>query len=283
MYQIIYNSTFSIFISGIISALLMLKLIEPKKSSVLMFIKTLKDFIKKPLFLSFTVAIVFTLLMNKYQLRLEQILEADFRTDYSRIFFAIEGNIVGIIQGLKNLPTTIFLTYMYVIIFPLLVWVSVIIYNHYEDTKMVKTVLYGFILNYILVLPFYVFFPINEAWYVNSEVTFLIPSIYPSFEETYRNFSGLNNCFPSLHTSLSLTMGFIAYHCNYKNLKRIIIPSSILITFSTLYLGIHWLLDVVGGIIYAYAITKVSLSMAEKSPLERLKELKYKKITQFSE
>jgi len=84
--------------------------------------------------------------------------------------------------------------------------------------------------------------------------------VYRSFEGEYRVFSGMNNCFPSLHTSLSLTMALLATLTPYKRLARVLQVSAGLIILSTLYLGIHWLTDVIGGVFTA--VVAVSLAMS---------------------
>ena len=149
---------------------------------------------------------------------------------------------------------------MYVFAFPAIIWVSLAYYNFKNDMKMMTALLFALFLNYLIAFPFYVFFPVNEVWSSSSQVRPLMHEVYRSFEGEYRVFSGMNNCFPSLHTSLSLTMALLATLTPYKRLARVLQVSAGLIILSTLYLGIHWLTDVIGGVFTA--VVAVSLAMS---------------------
>lgn len=195
---------------------------------------------------------------------LELVMENSFRFvtwDMTPYIHAIEGDFTAKLQNfLESKALTHVLTYMYVFAFPAIIWVSLAYYNFQNDSKMMTAVLFALLLNYLIAFPFYVFFPVNEAWYHSSQVRPLMHEVYRSFEGEYRVFSGMNNCFPSLHTSLSLTMALLATLTPYKRLARVLQVSAGLIILSTLYLGIHWLTDVIGGVFTA--VVAVSLAMS---------------------
>lgn len=181
--------------------------------------------------------------------------------DMTPYIHVLEGDFTAKLQlFLANKPLTQFLTYVYVFAFPAIIWVSLAYYNYQNDSRMMTAVLFALLLNYLIAFPFYVLFPVNEAWYHSSHVRPLFHEVYHNFETQYRNFSGMNNCFPSLHSSLSMTMALLATRSPYKRLARVMQVSAGLIIFATLYLGIHWLTDVTAGVVTA--LVAVSLAMS---------------------
>ncbi len=188
--------------------------------------------------------------------------------DITPYVHAIEGDFTANLQDLlENSLLTHLLTYIYVFAFPAMIWVSLVYYNYKNDSKMMTAVLFGILLNYLIAFPFYVFFPVNEAWYHSSQVRPLIHDAYRTFETSYRTFSGMNNSFPSLHTSISLTMAIMATFSPYKRLARVMQVSAGLIVLATLYLGIHWLTDVIGGVVTAGVAVSLALSWERAADL----------------
>ena len=118
-------------------------------------------------------------------------------------------------------------------------------------------------LNYFLALPFYVLFPVREAWHTGI-VQHLLLTCYPRFETTYRPMSGLDNCFPSLHTSVSFTFAFVAMRHKYVKLTRVLMVLSVLVLLSTLYLGVHWPIDAAGGLVLAAFASGYGFDLIEK-------------------
>lgn len=181
--------------------------------------------------------------------------------DMTPYVHALEGDFTARLQALlENRFLTQFLTYMYVFAFPAIIWVSLAYYNFKNDMKMMTALLFALFLNYLIAFPFYVFFPVNEVWTYSGQVRPLMHEVYRNFEAQYRVLSGINNCFPSLHTSLSLTMALLAGRTPYKRLARVMQVSAGLIILSTMYLGIHWFADVIGGVVTAAVAVSLAMS-----------------------
>ena len=190
------------------------------------------------------------LLINKLELKLEN--HFTHAGDYSYIFQKYEEQWLANFQLImKNGWLTEISTFFYIIIFVTLIAASFVLYFIQKDKHLFYTFIYAIGLNYLIAIPFYLFLPVNEVWFVHPQVTFLIPEVYPDFETQYRNVSGLNNCFPSLHNSISLTLLFLSYKTDNKAFKWFMTGSVGMIMFSTIYLGIHWLTDMAAGIFLA--------------------------------
>ncbi len=194
------------------------------------------------------------LFINKLELRYESTLTN--QQDYATLFYTYEASILANIQdALRHPLLTEITTFFYIIMFVTLIAVSLVSYLLKEDLRLFYTFIYAIGLNYIIAIPFYLFFPVNEAWYIHPQIDFLIPSVYTEFESQYRNISGLNNCFPSLHNSISLTLLLLSSRSSSRVFKSLFYVSVPIIMFSTIYLGIHWLSDMAAGI--ALAVTAV--------------------------
>jgi len=201
--------------------------------------------------------------VNKLELQLESTFANP--ADFSGLFFSYEHTILPVIQSTfrYHLLTEI-TTFFYIIMFVTLIAISLVTYLLNREWKLLYTFLYAIGLNYIIAIPFYLFFPINEAWVNHPDITFLIPAVYPGFESQYRNISGLNNCFPSLHNSISLTVLLISTRSGSLLFRSILYISVPIIMFSTIYLGIHWLTDMAAGILLAVIATWTARQITEK-------------------
>jgi membrane-associated phospholipid phosphatase len=102
--------------------------------------------------------------------------------------------------------------------------------------------------DYAISLPFFVFFPVPERWAYPDSGAILLSDLWaPELIEFFRPISGLDNCFPSFHVSLTVVMVALAflYRLRYRWSALWI---GLLITLSTSVLGIHWLTDIVAGL-----------------------------------
>ena len=212
------------------------------------------------------------LFVNKLELQLESTFTNP--VDFSGLFFSYEHTILPVIQSAFRFHLlTEITTFFYIIMFVTLIAISLVTYLLNEDWKLLYTFLYAIGLNYIIAIPFYLFFPINEAWVNHPDITFLIPAVYPGFESQYRNISGLNNCFPSLHNSISLTVLLISTRSSSLLFRSIVKVSVPIIMFSTIYLGIHWLTDMAAGILLAVIATWAARQITDKIILREKRKI----------
>lgn len=209
------------------------------------------------------------LLLNKLELFYEN--KYMTSTDKSGFFFRYEQDFLHSFQQMFHSPLLSELTtFFYVIMFTALLFASIFVYLEQKETQLIYAFFYGIAINYLIAIPFYLFLPINEVWVVHPGVHFLIPEVYPGFETQYRHMSGLNNCFPSLHNSISLTLLLISLKSSNRAFKLIMKISVPIIMFSTIYLGIHWVTDMFAGIVLAVFASKVSLFLSRVT-LKRVK------------
>lgn len=120
--------------------------------------------------------------------------------------------------------------------------------------KMMSYALSGHLLQFPLILPFYNLILLREVWFVNGQPDLL----GRKFADQNELLVNVMNCFPSMHTSISFAMLLLALREKDKLFKLIMVPYCASIIFSTLYLQIHWLIDVIAGMLFAYGVVKLA-------------------------
>lgn len=205
---------------------------------------------------------VVILFFNKIEITLENNMK--HHTDFTPSIYGLEGNFVAVFQKLfENGVLTSVLTFFYVVVFPAVMIASIGIYTFQRNFKLFYAVCYALMINYMIAIPFYLFFPVTEVHAFNPSVRFLMLDAFPTFENDYRPLSDLDNCFPSLHTSISVTMAMIALRSNNKFWKVFAPTSAVIIIFAIFYLGVHWLTDMAGGMVLGLLASRIALRISE--------------------
>jgi membrane-associated phospholipid phosphatase len=102
--------------------------------------------------------------------------------------------------------------------------------------------------DYVVSLPFFLMFPVPERWAWPDSGAILLSDLWaPGLIEFIRPFSGLDNCFPSFHVSLTTVVVGLSFTERLRY-RWVAFWLGLLIVLSTLVLGIHWLTDVVAGL-----------------------------------
>ena len=102
--------------------------------------------------------------------------------------------------------------------------------------------------DYLISLPFFLFFPVPERWaYPDSGAVLLSDLWAPELIDLFRPFSGLDNCFPSFHVSLTVVVVGLAFLYKLR-FRWCALWTGLLIILSTSVLGIHWLTDIAAGL-----------------------------------
>lgn len=221
-----------------------------------------RDMVTSPKYLLHFVVMMGILISNKAELWIERLFAE--RPDFTPFVARLDGRFVAFVQRTFYHPWLTFAAgYAYVVVFPVLIIASAGIYSYLKRTKLVFAICYALMFNYLLAIPFYLFFPVNEVWAFDPQVKFLLPDVFPSFETEYRPLSGLDNCFPSLHTSISVSMALIALKSDNVFWRRFAVLATASIVFAVFYLGIHWLFDMCGGILLGYFSAATALRLNE--------------------
>lgn len=213
-------------------------------------------------YLLFLVAMFAILALNKNELRLERWLKVPY--DLTPLVNGWEGDWPLWLQTTfqSDLLTSICTTF-YLVVFQSVMIASIGIYTFHNKRKLYYAFCVTMLLNYFIAVPFYLFVPVNEVWYAQPEIKFLMLDSFPAFESSYRALSGLNNCFPSLHTSISVSIALLASRSGIRRWAVFTWFHAAVIIFSIFYLGIHWFTDMVAGLLLASFAVAIGLKAGE--------------------
>lgn len=203
------------------------------------------------------------LALNKYELQIED--KMHLTSDYTSFVFRIEGHFVQSFQQFFHSPwLTPIIVFFYIFMLQAVLAASLGVYLMDKNRVMLYATCYAVIINYAIAIPFYLYFPVNEVWsYVPAGVKFTMLEVFPNFEQEYRPLSGLNNCFPSLHTAISVTMALLAFRSGNRRWMVITSISAAVIIFGIFYLGIHWLTDMLGGTLLAILASTLGVQLSK--------------------
>lgn len=233
------------------------------RNPLLAFAEIGKEMLRSYKFVLVVLGMVGILALNKFELHIERRL--NLHTDFTPFVFGVEGHFVRLVQELFYSPwLTPVIVFFYIFMLQSVLAASLGVYLLDKNRIMLYASCYAIILNYAIAIPFFLYYPVNEVWaYAPAGVRFVMLDVFPRFETEYRPLSGLNNCFPSLHTAISLSTALLAYRSGNRRWMAITSVSAAFIIFGIFYLGIHWLSDMLGGALLAVVSTSMAVRLAK--------------------
>lgn len=155
----------------------------------------------------------------------------------------------GSIFWLRDLSSSDPLYDVYVIGF-IAVYLLYAVYAYVTANRetLVRLLFINWLVHAVIALPFYLFFNVHEVWSTIGYDWGHIPYT-------------VKNCFPSLHTSVAFSCMLLALREN-KRFAAFWGLYSALIIFTTLYLRIHWVLDVAGGLVLGWILYWIANAFA---------------------
>jgi membrane-associated phospholipid phosphatase len=146
-----------------------------------------------------------------------------------------------------------FFVLIYIVLYPFLLWFSLFYFLVADQRRAMKTFAIGFLLIYSIAIWFYLFVPITNVYTVYrtpSALNIVLPGIEQFFYATTTS----NNCFPSLHVAMILLVARAVSQTNNKRYMFLIYFCTLCVITSVIYLAIHWITDVIGGILLAFGV-----------------------------
>jgi membrane-associated phospholipid phosphatase len=135
----------------------------------------------------------------------------------------------------------------------------------YNFDGIIDTAFGGHLGQVFCIIPFYFMFNLQEVWYVCGYGDYL----HRKFS-SHMQFLTSINCFPSMHTSIATAAILIGWKEKDKVFRTIFLTYNVLIIFSTLYLRIHWTIDVIAGVIFAVAIVSMERWLSKAYRLRKI-------------
>ena len=204
---------------------------------------------------------------NLIQAVYDQRITAWLGWDFSAKVHAVEGALIENVQNwVLGLPGGWHLTALLAIAYTA-GYVAWLLYPSFglfaiNKPRAAGTYAVAFAMNYLLALPFYLFFPVQEvAWSGLSRARPLLEEHWPGITEKLRLESALDNCFPSLHVSIAVTaMYFVAVY-GTRRMRLVGWPLTIAICASVMVLAIHWGIDTAAGVPFGLICTQIAIKL----------------------
>jgi len=181
---------------------------------------------------------------------------------------ALEGDFVAWVQGTFASPQlTMYFSSVYVYGYVFLLAFPFLAYLALPRTTAVKRLVVAYALNYAIGLTLYtVVFAYGPRNVMPDMVTSLLFTHNPEFMTLTGEVNEPTNVFPSLHTSLSVTVGTFAVltRREYPLWTPIAVWLATSVMIATMYLGIHWLTDVIAGTALALGAVYLSCRLVDE-------------------
>lgn len=181
--------------------------------------------------------------------------------------YGIEGALVAWLQSFATPMMTMYFTYVYVYGYVYLLVFPLVAYLALENPRPIRETALAYTFNYGIGLVCYVLFVAYGPRNMMPDlVDSLLISSWPQAALLITEINVNTNVFPSLHTSLSVTVALLAYRTRqiYPLWTVIAIPLAASIVGATMYIGSHWAIDVIAGI--GLAVISVALAKRVEIP-----------------
>ena len=202
-----------------------------------------------------TAILVSILLFNSVARQIVPDLSWIFGWEATWAIYDIEGKFITWIQSFEHPLLTDYFSFVYIFGYVFMLVFPVMAYFALSNTRTLRELLTAYTLNYTLGLVCYVLIIAYGPRNMIPEVaTGLLYDAYPRFQHLTGQVNRNTNVFPSLHTSLAATVAFFAYRTReeYPLWYVVAVVLAVSVAISTMYLGIHWAIDVVAGAVLAY-------------------------------
>jgi len=185
------------------------------------------------------------------------------------LIYAIEGDFVAWVQATFVTPElTVYFSGIYVYGYVFLLSFPFVAYLALPDATTLKRLIVAYALNYSIGLVIYtVVYAHGPRNLTPDMVTSLLFTYNPDFMALTSEVNEAANVFPSLHTSLSVTVATFAVltRGEYPRWTPVALWLSTSVVIATMYLGIHWLTDVVGGVALALGSVYLSYRIVDRA------------------
>ena len=232
----------------------------------------------------YLIVIGIVMLVMRLENALDLSLTSAMGLDFTPAIWRFEGDLVGPLQSWmrgwplndvtvplygKPLGDSIFI-FVYVTLYALYHVLAIFGFAVAGRTGMVKRLAVAWTLIYAVALPFYLFLPVNEVWTTNldhcpqygyTEVEGILNTDCGDSGGVVLAIASINNCMPSLHNAFAWTLPLVLLRSGWRRLGWSVSLFGALITVSTVYLGIHWLVDIVAGLALAWVATTVAVRL----------------------
>ena len=182
--------------------------------------------------------------------------------------YAIEADMVLWVQETFRADwLTAFMTHFYVVGFMVICYVSIFYFAYFDDRYMADRISLAIFWVYILAIPFYLFFNVHVTGNYIPGMETLAYNHTPEINDWFHRIDPLTNGMPSLHIAFPFSVWLCLLRFDtdgrWTTYRRIIFVFVLMTAFCILYLGIHWFMDIIGGMIVAAIAVNIAHKLAD--------------------
>ena len=198
--------------------------------------------------------------------QIDRMLMARTGLDMTPYIYAIEGDLVVLFQdAFRAAWLDVFMTHFYIAGFMFITYASIFYVTYFDDRWMADRVALCVAWVYLLAIPFYLFFNVRVTGFYIEDMDAIAYTLNPEIEDWFRRIDAFTNCMPSLHIAVPfaiwLTFRKHDHDGRWSRFQNMTLGYIILTAFAIIYLGIHWFVDIIGGMILA----TFAVSLMEKT------------------
>ncbi|MAH98175.1 MAG: hypothetical protein CMA12_02340 [Euryarchaeota archaeon] len=201
---------------------------------------------------------------------LDRILMANTQLDTTFLVYAIEGDAVLWVQeALRNDLLDVAMTHFYVMGFMTATFSSFIFTIYFDDRHMADRVSLSMFWVYILAIPFYLFLNVKVTGNYIEGMETIAYDLTPEIHNWFNRIDPFTNGMPSLHIGLPFAIWLTMHRWDedgrWKKFRGFLISFILLTSIAIVYLGIHWFVDIIGGMVVG--ILAVNLTSRTHKPV----------------
>ena len=188
--------------------------------------------------------------------QIDRMLMARTGLDMTPYIYAIEGDLVVLFQdAFRAAWLDVLMTHFYIAGFMFITYASIFYVTYFDDRWMADRVALCVAWVYLLAIPFYLFFNVRVTGFYIEDMDAIAYTLNPEIEDWFRRIDAFTNCMPSLHIAVPfaiwLTFRKHDHDGRWSRFQNMTLGYIILTAFAIIYLGIHWFVDIIGGMILA--------------------------------
>ena len=201
----------------------------------------------------YLLAALAVLVLHLFLVRIDPFLREFITWDFAPQVSQLERGAVPGLSRLWNPVGDLFFSIVYVIIHPWMLYFPVLLFLLADEERPAKATLLIYPLVYLVALPFFLFLPLTNVF------TFLgaqspVFELFPGLVGLYYDLTTPDNTFPSLHVAIALLIANAARYSRNRNYRYFTYAYAGSVVAATLYLNIHWISGVIGGIVAAVGV-----------------------------
>lgn len=205
---------------------------------------------------------VFLLFVIMFFLKVSNFIQDNFPfpANFTHIIYNIEGNslIIALQQAIQNPIFIHSVSLFYLFSYPLIIVFTTGLFVLRDEEKILKMYIYAMVLKFMITIPCYIFLNVSVTSHYPPG-TSVKPLLYQfsQYKTLILSVDRLTDNMPSGHIAIPFFVTLLTFFkTKLKRYKIFTAFVTAMTGFAIIYLGIHWLLDIVGGIVLGFLAYK---------------------------